>query len=323
MIIEQVDHGTVRSAIELASRAPSVHNSQPWGWRLGERSVHLYADLRRWLPATDADGRDLVMSCGAALHHLRIALAATGVRSAVHRMPDPAELDHLASVELESGDPTGSDVRLVTAIPLRRTDRRPFGTWPIPAGIVEELVSCAADQGVVLRVIDEPFARAGLMTAIRDAAAAQDDIEGYQTELATWSGDDRGGDGIPAANLLRNGVAGVEAARRFADGDVEFAHGDPDGATLAVLGTASDDPLSHLRAGEALSAVLLLATDFGLATCPLSQPLEIGATRRTVGDEVLGGTLSPQVVLRLGWPVSGPPLPATPRRPVAVTRLPR
>ena len=71
-----VDRRTVRAAIELASRAPSVHNSQPWRWMVGPHSVHLYADLRRWLPATDADGRDLVVSCGAALHHLRVALAA-------------------------------------------------------------------------------------------------------------------------------------------------------------------------------------------------------------------------------------------------------
>jgi hypothetical protein len=33
-------------------------------------------------------------------------------------------------------------------------------------------------------------------------------------------------------------------------------------------------------------------------------------------DQILGGTVSPQVVLRLGWPPSGLPLPITPRRAV-------
>ena len=51
-----------------------------------------------------------------------------------------------------------------------------------------------------------------------------------------------------------------------------------------------------------------------LASCPLSQPLEIGSTRRLLRDRVLDGTLSPQLVLRLGWPPVGPPLPVTPRR---------
>ena len=91
---------------------------------------------------------------------------------------------------------------------------------------------------------------------------------------------------------------------------------EPDGALLAVLATASDDPLSQLRAGEALSAVLLHATELGLATCALSQPLEIGTSRRSVQDEVLDGAAAPQLVLRVGWAPPGPPLRPTPRRPI-------
>ena len=93
--------------------------------------------------------------------------------------------------------------------------------------------------------------------------------------------------------------------------------GEPEAPTLMVLGTASDDRLSQLRAGEALSAVLLQAAHFGLATSPLSQPLEIGATRQILQDDVLDGTLSPQIVLRLGWAPADSPLPPTPRRPAA------
>src|SRR3982750_4766364 len=93
-----LDQRTLRAAIELASHAPSVHNSQPWRWVIGPRTVHLYADLRRWLPATDADGRDLVVSCGAVLHHLRVALAASGMHAVVHRIPDPARPDDLAAL---------------------------------------------------------------------------------------------------------------------------------------------------------------------------------------------------------------------------------
>ncbi len=86
---------------------------------------------------------------------------------------------------------------------------------------------------------------------------------------------------------------------------------------LLVLGTASDDPLSRLRAGEATSAVLLTATTLGLAPCPLTEPLELAGTRQQVRDRVTGGTM-PQMVLRVGWaPVNADPLPATPRRPPA------
>lgn len=78
-IMSQVpDELTVRAAVSLATRAPSIHNSQPWRWRLADSSVHLLAGTSRLLPVTDPDGRDLLLSCGAALHHLRVALAAEG-----------------------------------------------------------------------------------------------------------------------------------------------------------------------------------------------------------------------------------------------------
>lgn len=316
----QVDHRTVRSAIELASHAPSVHNSQPWHWTVGRRVVHLTADLKRWLPATDADGRDLTVSCGAALHHLRVALAAVGIRAVVHRIPNPGEPDRLATVELEPGRSTVADLELAAAITGRRTDRRPFSDWQIPEDSQGQLESAAVAQGAILRMVGVGGPRAALLEAIRTAEAQQKDLPGYGTELATWSGRRAGDDGVPAANLLHARTAGIPASRGFPEGDIgPYPLGRQDGALLAVLGTASDDTLSRLRAGEALSAVLLTATTLGVASCSLSQPLEIGATRRTLRDDVLSGTLCPQIVLRLGWPPVGPPVPATPRRSFADT----
>ena len=320
MIISEVDHRTVRSAIELASHAPSVHNSQPWRWTVGRHIVLLNADLQRWLPATDADGRDLTVSCGAALHHLRVALAAAGIRTNVHRIPNPVEQDRLATVELKPGVATDADLELAAAIIRRRTDRRPYGDWPIAEDSWRQLEGAAIGQGAILRVVESGRPRTALLQGIREAAAQQQDVPGYATELATWSGHRTGDDGVPAANLLLRQAAGVPAARRFVGGDIgPISAGRDDGAVLAVLGTASDDRLSQLRAGEALSSVLLTATTLGIASCPLSQPLEIGSTRRMLRDDVLGGTLSPQLVLRLGWPPVGPSLPATPRRSFADT----
>lgn len=312
---EAVDPRTVRSALALATRAPSVHNSQPWRWRVGRRTIHLHPDLRRWLPVTDSDGRDIGLSCGAALHHLTVALAALGLTTRVHRLPDPAEPDHLAAVELRAGPP--SDTDLADAIVHRRTDRRRYTDWEVPDAFVTELVTRAADHGALLRPVTDPAARRRLIRAIDEAGRTQESTEGYRTETALWSGARSGTDGVPAGNLLADPVGtGDGTARRFAPGQLDQPADGTDGALLLVLGTTSDDPLSWLRAGEAMSAVLLHATRLGLAGCPLSQPLEVPGTRVAVRDEILGGTLVPQLVLRIGWAPSGPPLPATPRRPV-------
>lgn len=316
MIVERIEPRTVQAAIALATRAPSVHNTQPWKWRLANRSVHLYADRDRWLRATDPDGRDLVMSCGAVLHHLRVALAAAGLRATVHRLPNPAEPDHLAAVELTPGTAADADYGLVAALERRQTDRRPFASWPVPDAVVAELVGVAAEQGAVLRPVAEGAGRTRLLRAIAEAERIQRESPAYRTELALWSGRQTGPDGVPAA-AADGAAAGV---RRF---DGATGTGGADGATLLVLGTASDDVLSWLRAGEATSAVLLHATTAGLASSPLSQPLEVGGTRVVLRDDVLGGTLSPQMVLRVGWPSGAAKgSPRTPRRPVEETIAP-
>ena len=97
-----------------------------------------------------------------------------------------------------------------------------------------------------------------------------------------------------------------------------------DNATVLALGTIGDDRLSWLRAGEATSIGLLTATALGLASCPITEPLEIAETREAVRREVFGADGYPQMLLRIGWaPLNADPLPSTPRRDIAdvVVRL--
>ncbi|MBV9143705.1 MAG: NAD(P)H nitroreductase [Pseudonocardiales bacterium] len=315
------DHETVRSVIALALRAPSIHNSQPWRWVTGEGSVHLFADSTRQLPVTDPDGRDLMVSCGAALHHARVAFAAVGWATRVHRLPNPAEATHLAAVEYFPRAATAKDIALAAAIPHRRTDRRRFSSWPVPVELLDTLAARAAHQGAILVPITDPHDRFALTSAITEAARQHMANPDYASELAIWAGRSFvATDGVPAANTLcAPAQHGDTTMRAFPHGALAPAPEDSgqDAGELLVLGTSSDDGISQLRAGEAVSAVLLAATEFHLATCPLSQPLEIGTTRASLRDRVLEGTAFPQMVLRIGWaPAEGDPLPPTPRRPI-------
>ena len=313
MIDDRVDEQTVRSALALASRAPSVHNSQPWLWRYDDRTVQLLIDPHRWLPVTDAIGRDMVVSCGAALHHLRVALAAAGIAASVRRMPDPMAPGLLATAVLRAQPASDTDLRAAAMITRRRTDRRRYGDGPVPVAFLEELAARAAAEGVVARPVDEAGGRAAVIEAMRTAGQEQLYTDSFTTETSLWTARLASDDGIPAANLLIDPVGtGGGLARPFPSGTIVQEPGH-DGATLMVLGTASDDSLSQLRAGEALSSMLLHATDLGLATCPLTQPLEVPSTYRTLRDELLGGRIAPQAILRVGW-APGEPLPPTPRR---------
>ncbi|MFI9402940.1 Acg family FMN-binding oxidoreductase [Nocardia sp. NPDC052316] len=310
------DDNTVKTALALAVRAPSVHNIQPWRWRIGDRSIHLYLDPERALPSADPDQRDLVLSCGAALHHLRIALAALGWSAVVHRLPNPADPNHLASVELLRHRPTPMEVALSAAISHRHTDRRPFTSWEVPPGYLGLAAERAAALGaLVCRVSDR--SRERLIEATRAAAFRHAMDAEYRFELASWSGRHSSADGVPARNTPTPRADDELPARTFiAPQLIDTAH-EPDSAQLLVLGTAGDDRLSRLRAGEALSAVLLTATNVGLATCVLTEPLEIPELRRDVRIGAFDDNAFPQGIIRIGWaPTGAAPLPVTPRRAV-------
>jgi nitroreductase len=323
VLTAHLDRTTARAVIALANRAPSVHNSQPWRWRVTPSSIHLFADPARALPATDPEGRDLRLSCGAALHHLRVALLAAGLGSTVHRLPDPADPLHLAEVETISGRPSPDDLALARAIENRRTDRRVFSSWPVPSQMLTELVRVAAAEGALLTVLDRESDRYAVARLTEHAAVEQALAPGLDRETAEWTGRSQGArHGVPSANVPAE-PAGTVPVRRFAGGEQEqslLGTHESDGTVLALFSTPGDGPLDQVRAGEALSAVLLAATRYGLATDPISQPLEVAATRAQLQTVVLGGSAAPQVLLRLGWaPMSTVPVPQTGRRPLADT----
>src|SRR5690349_397069 len=122
---------TIQTALSLATRAPSVHDAQPWLWRVGANSLHLYAVADGRDLTADTQNRDALLSCGASLHHCVVALAALGWRAKVQRLPSASEPEHLAVLELYPHAASPLDVALAAAIPRHRSDWRPYSAWPV------------------------------------------------------------------------------------------------------------------------------------------------------------------------------------------------
>jgi nitroreductase len=307
---------TVHTVLTLATRAPSIYNTQPWRWRVDRTSLHLYSDSGMQLPNTDPDGRDLMLSCGATLNHCVIALAATGWHAAVHRLPDPADPSHLAAIEVHPHTPSHADITLAAAIPRRRTDRRIYTAWPVPTGDIALMGAAAARMGVMLRQVD---AMDKLNKIVKQAVRHHATNHDYLVELTMWSGRYGGSRaGVPARNTPAHDCTAPIPGRIFAGPGLAQPPGASpadDNAVILALGTEADDRLAQLRAGEATSVVLLTATAMGLASCPVTEPLEVPKTRDSVRSDVFGTDGYPQMLVRVGWaPVSANPLPPTPRR---------
>lgn len=314
------DDGTVRAAITLAMRAPSIHSSRPWHWRLGYNSLHLFVEPTAY-QAGDPNGRDLLISCGATLHHLRTAFAAEGWATLVHRVPNPSDAGHLASVEFYPRLATNDDVALAAAIPRSRMDRRPFGSWRVPLPLLNLLAERAESQGAMLRVAPDPDVRRQLSTALAAAPTGRFGRPDPDTERMGWPGLRFGPSptpsgvlpsGAPTATLGYRDVGSVLTQEQ-----PEPVEDEADAAELLVISTYADDRISRLRAGEAMSAVLLTATDLHLASCPIGGLLGAEPTVQLIRERVLGGDGYPQLIIRIGWAANEyDPVPPSPRRTV-------
>ncbi len=299
-----------------ATRAPSLHNSQPWAFAFGRRHVELYADATRQLRHADPSGRSLLVSCGAALLNLRVAAEHAGFHPRVRVLPEEAEPTLVALVEVDHRHrprQPGALDHLYPAIEARRTNRRPFHPRRIPTSVLATLTEAAAAEGAVLRVYDDPQEVTRLIGLLHEADLTEHGDPARGIENQAWVGGQHRVDGVPLSALgprptqrraayrdLGHSVGGVRDHAAF-----EAA------PTLAVLSTAHDGPADWVRAGQALERLLLEATTAGVAASFLNHPLEQEQLRWLVRSPLTGIGHS-QMILRLGY---GDEVPATPRRP--------
>ncbi|GAB93083.1 Acg family FMN-binding oxidoreductase [Gordonia rhizosphera] len=315
--------GILERALATAVRAPSAHNTQPWLWRQSGDGVDLFIDPDLVLRSADPHGRDALLSLGALLNHLQIALAVEGRRAEIHLFPRTFDPQHVAHVDFSAPHtPTEDESALAAAIGRRRTDRRRYDPRPLAPDQLNDLLERASRHGVVASVVSDEAKRSSLARAARDAAAVHSEDPEYQLELATWSGLPSPDEGVPSSNVVRSDPGAEFPARAFAGSTPETSTAGGAVGDLIVIGSEVDDGAAQLRAGEAASEMLLAATSAGLATCPVTEPLEISEIRAEITDKVLDNRAYPQIILRLGRPMpDAPELPLSPRRSIEDSRV--
>lgn len=306
-------------AATAAGHAPSIHNTQPWHWRLTGDHMDLFLERSRVLEVTDPDTRLATLSCGAALHHARVSLAAQGWRATVTRMPDRGDPGHLAHLRVDGPAPAPVEpltVRRGRTIRLRHSDRRPVTDTPVGPGDFAAITTAVEAEGSRLHLL-RPDQILELAAAADHAQRTEAADIAWRNELAYWTGGTRPTrSGIPDAAIPEDAPRATVPGRDFGHhGHLPISVAHEQAAAFAILYGRDDTPLDWLRAGEALSAGWLTATELGVSILPLSATVEMAATRQAM-RVLLASRGRPYLVLRLGTPDPGDPVLAhTPRLP--------
>jgi nitroreductase len=280
-------------ALECATLAPSPRDTQPWLFRVDGDAVEILADRSRALAVADPRHRELIMSCGAALSYLRVALRASGWGSRVVRAPFERNPDLVARVEIgERVDPTASDAALLSALLRRRTNDLAFTRSGVTDSAARELCRAAGGHGAELVIIGDLEARHRIASLVSEGQRRQRENPRFGREAETrGQGRETGPGGTPSAS----GLAEASPA-------------------MGVLLTDWEGPPEWVAAGQALAQVLLRAEASGLAASFLNQPLQDHELRARL-RRALGERGFPQALLRLGRPLHEAP-EAVRRRPL-------
>jgi hypothetical protein len=290
--------------------APSVHNTQPWWFAAEGAEIALYADSGRQLNVADPGGREMLISCGAALFTAKLALRSLGYVVETRVLPDRVDTLLVARLRWRRrAPPAGFELRMFRQVTRRRTHRGGFEPVPLMPGLLEALRQGAARDGAALRVASDEGSRAALAAVVEMAERVQRSNSGYVRELAAWT--------PPPGSARLDGVSPSSYPARpertspyFPGRDFARGHGwglpasSPAAAArftgvVCLLTTAADTPADWVHAGHALQRILLTSSSYGVAAALSSQPVEVGWLREIIRAQ-LGDGSYPQLVLRLG-----------------------
>lgn len=306
----------LRFMLNYAVLAPSGHNTQPWLFKIIDDGVEIYADRSRALPVVDPDDRELIISCGAALSHLQLAMRHFGYADKTAILPENGDL--IARVTIAGRNDQQQDDPLFSTITKRRTNRSSFEDRAVQTGLLQSFLNIAKEHGTWFDIV-EGDKKKTVADLVSEGDRIQMSDKKFRRELAAWIHPNRSHsrDGMPgyahgmpdlASNLGPFLIRTFDIGKGQAAKDKQLAAGSP---VLAILGTAGDKARDWIYSGQAMGKILLRARVDGVWTSFLNQPIEVTELRPKLRDALGRNNGFPQLLVRMGY---GKEVKPTPRR---------
>ncbi len=313
----------------LGHLAPSTHNVQPWRFFIdpGEQTITLCVDTAAILPASDASGRQTVISLGCCLENIASAANYYGWQHTLtYSLPSAAELASstrkklipIAALHLEDKIPAPterpSNSPLINNILDRKVIRAEFSNQKnIPPDVMNKLTHLNTDTSLTFHLVTD-YARK------LTVAEFQGQADGYvinspkfSRELGDWllPNDTKSYVGMPGIGFgltdiqalrLHQGLSGVstlepEDGLRFATASKIGIEKAP---LLGFITATSDTPESWLATGRLLEKIFLLLTEERISFAVHAGITEVPLIKKIFGLTL--GTLQPITALfRAGY----------------------
>lgn len=307
--------------LTFASRAPSVHNTQPWRVVVrDDGTIEVYERTELRLPAADPTGRGSFMALGAFVENLSDAARAMGQDAAVVAFPRDAD-GPVAAIRLERVHEVHHDSAVLDAIERRATNRSLFTPLADVENVVRQLgANRSRDTSVVM--VRDPGRLGRLAELIREGTRAAYQSKAFCVEHAAWlrSNWTRRRDGIPGYAVGIPPLLSIALPTIIRHKDVSAMRADMEykkacsSNLFAVILADEETPRGWFAAGKRLQRLLLDATRFGIESSPNAAPIEMGGFVTEV-QKIADMPGHPQLLVRLGRAAATRKL--TPRRPLA------
>jgi hypothetical protein len=309
--------GGLAEIVRYATLAANSHNTQPWRYTTGPRSIAIAPDFSRRCPAVDPNDHHVFVSLGCAAENLTHAALARGLRPTLRFEADTIIAD------LESGSVEQSP--LLAAIPHRQSTRAVYDGKPVATDLLRELERAGTREGVAILLVTDR----GQMAAVTDYVVEGNTVQMRDTrfmdELKAWIRFSES-EAVATMDGLFSRASGNPALPRWlaepllpfvlterGEND-KYRAGIQSSAGLAVFVAERDDAAHWVEVGRACQRFALQATALGLKYAFVNQPVEVPRLRRQLATYLDLGARLPDLVVRFG---AGPELPKSLRRPPA------